>query len=395
MSEYPRDYPDLGSIEHLFRPRRKAPKRHFLLICSVFATMFTVGTLADTGETAAPPQRDAANCRPFANTQPICLFSNPEDLAVLPGKKVLIVSEFGDMNGVHPGALAFYDIAKHKRRLAFSGGDSKKPAEYWGTSSCTEPPGKDFSPHGIDLSKRRDGHWQLLAVQHGGRESVEFFEVTGSGEDWQLLWRGCAIAPQNAKLNAVAAGGNDEFFTTKMKSTDSSRQSEGGDPNKPTGLVYRWSKRSGFEPVPGTEGVIPNGIAAANHGKTIYVVYSGESRLKKIDVKTGAVVASATVDSADNVKWSADGKTLLAASFVGPVSSKEIARCSSGNVEICHIAFAIVELDPDTLSKVTLFENPDAPMGGGTTGLKVDSTLFIGSFAGNRILQVDLSNRTR
>ncbi len=395
MPKSSEDYPRIPSIKHFVRSRCKSPTRYLLMLCSVFAGMFSVAVLADPAGNAASTHEGAANCQPFENTQPICLFRNPEDLAVLPGKKVLIVSEYGDMDGVRSGALAFYNISKQQRQLAFSGGDAKKPVEYWGASSCTEPPGKAFSPHGIDLSQRRDGRWQLLVVQHGGRESVEFFEVTGAGEDWQLLWRGCAIPPQNAKLNAVAAGGNDELFTTKSKSTDSSRQSEGGGQNKPTGLVYRWSKSSGFEPVPRTEGVMPNGIATASDGKTIYVVYSGDSRLKKIDVKTGAVLASEVVRFADNVKWSADSKTLLVASFVGPEGSSEFARCMSPNVEVCHIAFAIIEVDPDTLSKVTLFENPDAPMGAGTIGLKVGSTLFIGSFSGNRILQVDLSNRTR
>ncbi len=61
------------------------------------------------------------------------------------------------------------------------------------------------------------------------------------------------------------------------------------------------------------------------------------------------------------------------------------------DVELCPIAFAIVELDPETLATAILFEKPGAPMGAGTVGLKVDSMLFIGSFSGNRILQVDLS----
>lgn len=323
------------------------------------------------------------------------MFSNPEDLAVLPDKKVLIVSEYGDLYGARPSALVFYDIARQQRWSAFNGDDVTRPTDYWGDDSCTEPPGKVFSPHGIDLAQRNDGRLELPVVQHGGRESVEFFEVKGRGDDLQLVWCGCTLAPEHAKLNAVAAGSSGEFFTTKMLSTNSSWQSGSGDPNAPTGLVYRWNKSSGFEAVAGSEGVMPNGIAAARDGKTIYVVYSGESALRKIDVKTGAKLASTSLPSGDNVKWSADGKTLVASSFVGSIDSGAFARCMAPDVEICPIAFAIVELDPESLFKTTLFENPGVPMGAGTVELKVDSTLFIGSFSGNRMLQVDLSDSAR
>lgn len=373
-----------------------SPTSYWAILYSVLFALLSAGAMADTVKKSASKAANDPNCLPYENTTPLCMFTNPEDLAVLPDKKGLIVSEYGDIYGSKPGALAFYDIPKQRRRSAFDGGDGSKPTEYWGDSSCTEPPGKPFSPHGIDLSQRSDGRWQLLAVQHGGRESVEFFEVKGAGEDSQLVWRGCAVAPSNAKLNAVAVGKSGEFFTTKMFSADTSWESEGGDPNKPTGLVYRWSGKSGFDPVAGTEGVMPNGIAASDDGNTIYVVYSGESRVKKIDVKTGDVLVSKAVSSSDNIKWSADGKKLLAASFdIEPDGREQFAQCMSHDVDFCPIDFSVVELDPETLSKKTLFENHDAPMGAGTVGLKVGSVLFIGSLAGNRILQVDLSNSAR
>lgn len=353
-----------------------------------------MGALSGPAEKTASIHAGADNCLPFQNTKPLCLFTNPEDLAVLPDNNILIVSEFGDSYGTRPGALVFYDIARQQRRLAFAG-DAPAPKEYWGDSLCNKPPGKSFSPHGIDLSQRSDGRWQLLVVQHGGRESIEFFEVKGAGDNAQLLWRGCAIAPKMAMLNSVAAGGREDFFTTKMSSTDVSWEDGEAASNAPTGLVYRWSEPSGFQPVPGTEGVMPNGIAATSDGGIIYVIYSGESLIKKIDVNTGAVLESAVLLPGDNVKWSADRKTLLAASFIGPELSEQFVSCMAPGVEICPITFAIIELDPDTMSTSTLFENPDAPMGGGTVGMKVGSMLFIGSFSSNRILQVDLSTKTK
>ncbi len=370
-------------------------KGFLLALCGFAFGMHGTEVLAEQPRDSVQLRQPASNCQPYANTQPICLFTNPEDLAVLPGNKVLIVSEYGDMRGTRAGALASYDIAKQQRLTLFDGGDLTVPTEYWGESSCTQPPGLAFSPHGIDLTKRSDGRWQLLVVQHGGRESVEFFEVLGAETDAKLVWRGCAIAPKAAQLNSVAAGNAGQFYTTNMQSSGPAWDAVNVDSLEATGVVYRWHKDSGYEPVPSSQGKMLNGLAAARDSNTIYVVYSADSLLKKIDADTGAVLASTTVRSPDNVKWSADGKSLLAASFVGTEGVEAFMQCMAADVEICPITFAIVELSPETLSKHTLFENPGAPMGGGTVGLKVDSTLFIGSFSGNRILQVDLKNATR
>ena len=351
------------------------------------------GALADLTSHASARSPDSENCTPFENTRPLCVFPNPEDLAVLANENTLIVSEYGDHHGTLPGALVFYNLDTERRRIAYDGHKSGRSKEYWGETSCTEPPGELFSPHGIDLRQRPDSRWQLLAVQHGGRESVEFFEVAGKGNTLELIWRGCAIAPPDASLNAVAAGPDGDFYTTKMMSRNASWTSEDGAATQATGLVYHWSSTQGFQPVPNSEGLMLNGIAASEDGNTLYVVYSGENRIKKLDPKTGAIHGIALVRAVDNLKWAEDGQTLLAASFIGEEGSEAFAACSFSTVGICPIAFEIVELNPDSLATSTLFSNPRAPMGAATVGLKFNADLFIGSFSGNRLLQVNLAER--
>src|SRR6185503_17968258 len=103
------------------------------------------------------------------------------------------------------------------RTVAFSGGDATAaPAgERWGDATCPGPPSAAFSPHGIDLARRRDGRLALLAVNHGGRESVEFFEVA-EPEHPTVTWRGCAIPPPESFLNEVAILPDGGFVTTHM-----------------------------------------------------------------------------------------------------------------------------------------------------------------------------------
>ncbi|RLQ21037.1 hypothetical protein DWB85_14150 [Seongchinamella sediminis] len=362
--------------------------RDLLASFSLLFFFVDAGALAENTPVSVTGYSGEVQCQKYANTTPLCFFSNPEDLALLPDKETLLVSEFGDNHGTEPGALVFYDITTQTRRLGYSGDSHEQPTEYWGDKSCEDPPGTVFSPHGIDLSQRADGRWQLLVVQHGGRESIEFFELVDTDRVPRLLWRGCAVASEDTSLNSVAAGRDGELFATKMQSTSSSWNA---DPGSPSGLVYRWSKRSGFDPVPRSEGHMLNGIAASKDGKTLFVVYSGENLVKKIDAQSGEVLDSAVVKSVDNIKWSADAQVLVAASFTGSASVDDFARCTSAELGVCPIAFSIVELNPGSLEEQTLFYDPNAPMGAGTVGLKVGSTLFIGTFSGNRILQVDMA----
>ena len=86
------------------------------------------------------------------------------------------------------GAWLVYRTARELRRrgleVDLSGGDRDQRDLIDTVAAhdvpCPGPPPPAFSPHGIHLSERSDGRLQLLAVQHGGRESVEFFAPAGA-----------------------------------------------------------------------------------------------------------------------------------------------------------------------------------------------------------------------
>ena len=56
----------------------------------------------------------------------------------------------------------------------------------------------------------------------------------------------------------------------------------------------------------------------------------------------------------------------------------------------CPIGFAIVAIDPETMETEELYANQGPPMGGGTVGLVIGDELFVGSFAGDRVLRISL-----
>jgi sugar lactone lactonase YvrE len=247
-----------------------------------------------------------------------------------------------------------------------------------------------MSPHGIQLSRRADGRLQLLVVNHGGRESVEFFEVSDAGPGWTLAWRGCAVAPDGSWLNDVVALPEGGFLVTHMLPKRSGVMQiveylKAGALGIRTGHVLEWQPDRGMSALPGTETVFPNGIALSADGATIFLNSSIGGKVLLIDRASGRLLGSAEVAGPDNSSWAQDGR-LIVASFVGPLW--ETFSCDGIERGACPIAFEIVALDPETLATETLYRGEGAPMGAGTVGLLVGTDLFVGSFAGDRILRV-------
>jgi hypothetical protein len=331
------------------------------------------------------------DCEARGRARPICGFQNPEDLVSLPGAQALIVSEYGDVEGGRPGRLVLFALATDERRILFEGGrPPARPRRDWGDPRCPEPPGQAFSPHGIDLVRRDDGALQLLVVQHGDREAIELFEAVGSGTNWHLTWRGCVPAPEKASLNDVVGLSDGRFYTTKMMSLGDDVEAIFEKPTATTGRVFAWTPGQGYAQIPGTAGRMPNGLAASTDGRIVYVNLSGENAIRKVEVESGRELGRAEVASPDNVTWTPDGRRLLVASLSAS-NPGEFERCRTLERGACAIPFSIVAIDPETMRvEGPVYTSEGAPMGAGTVGLQVGHELFVGSFAGDRILRVEL-----
>ena len=336
------------------------------------------------------PREPIVDCTPAADARPVCGFKNPEDLALLPGGKTLVISQMGhgNMDGA-AGSLVFFDLASEAITPAYplaTSGDAA-PSERWGDPACPGAPGKTLSPHGISLARRPDGALALYVVNHG-REGIELFEVVDAETAPRLEWRGCATAPDGAFLNDVAALPDGGFVTTHMFPRGSTFWPLlKGLLGISTGYVLEWHRGAGYTQVPGSEGPMPNGIEASPDGEVLYVdMYLGDE-VRKIARKTGEQLASVEIASPDNVLWSPDG-TLLVASHNAPM--QEVMACGDLDHGACPFHYSIVSLDPETLAPKALYENVGPPMGAGTAALKIGDELVIGTFAGDRIVRAQL-----
>jgi hypothetical protein len=334
-----------------------------------------------------PPILD---CAPAKDARPVCGFHNPEDLALLPNAHALVVSQMGALDGTRPGSLVFFDLASDSIAAAYPppAGDASAARVGWGDAHCPGPPGAAFSPHGLDLARRPDGALALWVVNHGGRESVELFEVSDAPGAPALAWRGCVLAPEGALLNDVAALPDGGFVTTKFLSkSHPNLDSLLGLLRIPTGYVLEWQAGSGFHKVAGSDAPLPNGIAVSPDGETLFVDVYLADEVRKLSRRSGEELGTAQIASPDNLNWAPDGQ-LLVASHNAPLN--EIAACADVAQGQCPFHFSIVRLDPERMKGVELYENHGPPMGAGTSALCIGDELVIGSFAGDRLLRVTL-----
>jgi hypothetical protein len=332
-------------------------------------------------------QSPITECADARGIHAICGLQNPEDLALLDDGRTLVVGQFGSVDGTRAGNLALLDLPTEKFHVAFRGADEMAPgsASAWGDPACPGFPEAAFSPHGIDVALRTDGRLSLLVVNHGGRESVEFFEISGEGEQRAIHWRGCVQAPDGALMNDVVHLPEGGFLVTRMMNSEGQLgQMLKATLGRDTGHVYEWRPGTGFRDVPGTAGPMPNGIELSPDASEIFLnLYSG-SEVVRVSRETGKVTGSVEVAQPDNSTWGRDGR-LLVASHTGSLADQ--MRCMRLESGSCPLAFEIVAIDPGTLETEVVFANEGPPMGAGTVAVDLGDELVIGTFAGDRLIR--------
>lgn len=346
-------------------------------------------TAPDRGEVGEPKENEEAS-----PLRVITGLQAPEDLELLPNDRYLLLSQFGGLEG-GPGSLAVLDRHTEQHRLLYPSkapgpSEEARGAGEWGDPDCPGEPGAALSPHGIHLLQRPDGRWQLLVVHHGGRESVEFFELLGSGEDYRLRWRGCAVAPEDSFLNDVVGLRDGQVLVTHMFSRRAAATAEGQAAalaGELGGWVWRWRAGQGFDILPGSHQVFPNGIQVDAEERHVYLNLYGASAVARLELASGRVVRQARVPRPDNSSWAPDGRLLVASHVDSEVLDPACTRADS---PWCPLGFQIVALDPETLHGEVIFRHQGAPMGAGTIAVQHGRRLYIGSFVGDRLLVVDL-----
>src|SRR5262249_12665492 len=136
--------------------------------------------------------------------------------------------------------------------------ETAEPDKTWGDPACPGPIGDALVSHGMSLAKRKNGVWELYVVNHGGRESIEMYELRSAHSGWSLVWRGCEIAVH--EYNDVAVLPDGGFVGTYPSGLSAGRGAAAT--GAATGYVARWTPGKGESEVTGTRMRGPNGVVA-------------------------------------------------------------------------------------------------------------------------------------
>jgi hypothetical protein len=316
-------------------------------------------------------------CGGAGGVEIICGTHSPEDMEPAPDGRQLIVSQMAGRDGPR-GSIALFDPAK-KSFVEMQ--VTAEPLQGWGDPACPGPTGNTLSPHGISLSKRSNGALQLYVVNHGGRESIEMFEVKRVAGTWGLVWHGCVVGKND--YNDVATLPDGGFAATHPNALGI----KGPDlvSGQPSGVVARWTPVKGETELAGTKTGYPNGVIADSNGRYIYYAAWTAHEVHKYDLSAGSDISVIKLDfMPDNLTWTGKGQ-ILAAGIKGVQGD-----CPGGSGEPCIQGFKVAIIDPGKMQAKTVYDSggKGALISGTSVALQLKNSIFAGSFQGNRILRL-------
>ena len=222
--------------------------------------------------------------------------------------------------------------------------------------------GDDFRAHGIYLRPNAGGVHTLYVVHHGHRESIEVFEVDARATRPTLTWVGCAVTPDELRLNAVVALPEGGFATTSPG----------------TGDVWEWHTTSGWRQIPGSEDTAPNGLEISPDGRWLYIAGWAEQKLTRLS-RGQTPVQKDVIELGfrpDNLRMSSDGSVIFAAGH-GNVKEPRALTEETSNV---------ARVNPQTLEVERIFQHPHIDgFGGSTAAIHIGDEMWLGTYRGVKI----------
>ena len=327
-----------------------------------------------------------------------CDFQNPEDLAVLPDGRHILVSEFGAIIPLSPvnvrGNLSLLDTTDGtKKNIEIEMSDN-----VWGDPEC-ERENMILSPHGIDINQRLDGSYQLAIVNHMPTETIELFELIEINDAWSLRWKGCVDAPVHGYFNDVALMSNGSFYVSQMydKNISLLMLAVLDTTKEDTGYVYHWTRQNGFERLINTDGAFPNGVELSNDESNLFINYAFGNKISKYNLSSKTIEASFNMNGIpDNITIDGDYLWVGTQDYSGLDSLIYCGVFAKDTFEDpminqCPLPFAAYHLKQSDLSLVNSYKYSNTVMGTVTVALLVNGQLYFGTYHGDRIASVDLS----
>lgn len=327
------------------------------------------------------------DCQATGEYRFVCGPQNAEDLVLVPATNWIIAS------GMAPGAAIYLiDSQQISWSILYPGEAplARQDMETYGACPGSPDP-NNFVTHGLNIRSGANGHSTLYVVGHGAREAIEVFDVDATGEKPVLTWTGCVMMPQGMVANSVASFSDGSLVAT-VPLHPGKTIVEALAPEI-TGAVYQWSPGdSGFTMVQGTELPYGNGIEVSDDGREIYVASSGLFTVTAFSNSNPARQLRATQPMAivpDNLHMASDGRLITAGLLVDDPVCGNVRNPDGFDLEAfaaCPRPFIVKSIDTNLMDEKDLAQGPaNEHFSNITMALPVGNTLWIGTFAGNRI----------
>jgi hypothetical protein len=327
-------------------------------------------------------EAQAPTCTPAGGLNFICGVQNPEDLVVVPNTRWMVASGMAPGSGLH-----IVDTQAKTARNLYAAGTASARADKTKYASCPGPlDAKQAVLHGLALRPAASGRYNVYATNHGGRESVEVFELDISGATPAATWVGCVVTPDKMALNSVAAFSDGSLVATVLILPG--KTFEDAFAQKNTGVVLAWKPGDKtFQMLPGTELSANNGIETSPDDREFYVASTTTKRI--IAFARNAPykplrTAQLKEFGPDNVRWTADNR-LITAGMIDDEPACGGAPKTEAGIR-CPRGYVVVTIDPKTMAATEIARGPATPSFTGTAiALRVGNELWLGSFFADRI----------
>jgi hypothetical protein len=331
-----------------------------------------------------------ASCAPSGGLTFICGVTNPEDLVLLPNTRWMLASGMAPGSGLH-----LVDTRAKTVKNIYAVGAASTRADKTRYANCPGPlDPKQALLHGLSLRPASGGRYTVYATNHGGRESVEVFELDASGASPAATWIGCVLAPGKMSFNSVAAFSDGTLVATVLITPDKTFADAFA--QRITGVVMQWTPGTpAFTALPGTELSANNGIETSPDDREFYVASTTTKRIvayARHNTGKPLRVAQLKEFGPDNVRWTADNRLITAGMLDNEPACGGAPKDEAGIR--CPRGYVVVTIDPKTMAVTEVARGPATPSFTGTAiAMQFGNELWLGSFYADRLAYRSLASR--
>jgi hypothetical protein len=300
-----------------------------------------------------------------------------------------------------PGAgLSAVDTQAKAIRKLYAPGTASARADRARFAGCPGPLDPKLAVlHGLALRSAAGGRYTVYATNHGGRESVEAFELSvgagGAAGTPSATWIGCVLLPPKLAANSVAAFSDGTLVATVLMMPG--KTYEDAFAMRKTGIVLQWTPGTrAFVELKGTELVANNGIDTSPDDREFYVASTPTRRVyafSRAKPDAGPLRFAQLKDfGPDNVRWTADNRLITAGLIDDEPACGGRPKDEKGIR--CPMGYAVATIDPRTMAATEIARGQRTPSFTGTAmAAVVGNELWLGSFLADRVAYRPLKSR--